>query len=127
MPFLRHPTVILLARIAFALAVVMTLIFALLPKPPTLPIDRFGDKFEHMLAFGTLASVATLAFPKAAPWRIAERLSFFGALIEVAQSLPIIRRDGDFRDWIADTIAVVVVAAIVSLLLPRLRREAAVE
>jgi VanZ family protein len=123
MAFLDHPKFIALARIAFVIALAAAVIMALLPKPPALPIDRFGDKFEHVLAFAVLAGLAALAFPKAAPWRTAERLSFLGALIEVAQSLPIIRRDCDFRDWVADTIAVVVVTGIAALVLPRLRRD----
>ena len=41
--------------------------------------------------------------------RVAERLSFLGALIEVAQSIPMLGRDCDIRDWFADTAAVLVV------------------
>lgn len=90
---------------AFAFATVM----ALLPKPPALPIDSFGDKFEHALAFGVLTLFAQIAFPRASRWRVAERLSFFGAMIELAQSVPALHRDCDIRDWIVDTIVVVIV------------------
>ena len=92
---------------AFAFATVM----ALLPKPPGLPIDSLGDKFEHALAFMVLAVLAQLGSRATPRWRIAERLSFFGAMIEVAQSIPALQRDCDIRDWVADTLAVVVVTA----------------
>ena len=52
-------------------------------------------------------------------WRIAERLSFLGALIEVTQSIPALHRDCDIRDWIADTVAIVVVTVVMGLLLRR--------
>ena len=90
---------------AFAFATVM----ALLPKPPELPIDSFGDKFEHALAFGVLTLFAQLAFGNVSRWRLAERLSFFGALIELAQSIPALHRDCDIRDWIVDTVMVAAV------------------
>jgi VanZ family protein len=79
-----------------------------------LAIDRFGDKFEHSLAFATLTVLANLAFPAMPRWRIAERLSFLGALIEVTQSIPALQRDCDIRDWLADTIAIVVVTVLMS-------------
>jgi VanZ family protein len=103
-----------IATILFWLALVVAVTMALLPHPPHLSIDRFGDKFEHMLAFGTLTLLADFAFPAAPRLRIAERLSFFGALIEVAQSIPALHRDCDIRDWIADTVAILVVAALLN-------------
>ena len=53
---------------------------------------------------------------------MAERLSFVGALIEVAQALPALGRDCDIRDWIADTLSIVLVMALMRIILPRLRR-----
>lgn len=100
-------------RLALVLAVVVAVTMALLPKPPHLPIDQFGDKFEHMLAFATIALLAALSYPQARLFRIGERLSFLGALIEVLQSIPSLHRDCDIRDWIADTLAITVVLLIV--------------
>ena len=99
---------LLLFWAALAFAVVM----ALLPKPPATPIDGFGDKFQHMLAFATLSALAVPAFPRAPLLRIGERLSFVGALIEVAQAIPALHRDCDIRDWVADTIAIAVTLVI---------------
>lgn len=101
-----------LLRPAFFLAAAFALVMALLPVPPKLEIDRFGDKFEHMLAFATLALLARLAWRSASAWRILERLSFFGALIEVFQSIPSLHRDCDPKDWVADTLAAGLVLAI---------------
>ena len=95
-----------LMRSAFWLAMIFAVTMALLPKPPGLPIDALGDKFEHMLAFGVMAALAGLSFPQMPLPRIAERLSFLGAMIEVAQSIPALHRDCDIRDWIADTLAI---------------------
>ena len=47
--------------------------------------------------------------------RTAERLSFLGALIEVGQSIPVLHRDCDIRDWFADTAAVLVVLGLYAL------------
>jgi VanZ family protein len=110
-------------RPVFALAAVVALVMALLPKPPSLPIDRFGDKFEHMLAFAMLALLARLAWRSASAWRILERLSFFGALIEVFQSIPALHRDCDPKDWVADTIAAAMVLVIASALRNRKQGE----
>ncbi len=105
---------VLAARSIFALALFFTIVMALLPHPPKLEFDDFGDKFHHILAFVTLSLLACFAFPTARLPRIGERLSFLGALIEVLQSIPALHRDCDIRDWIADTIAIAIVLIIVA-------------
>ncbi|HEU4960903.1 MAG TPA: hypothetical protein VFT56_10890 [Sphingomonas sp.] len=101
-------------RWLFAAALIVTLFMALDPKPPHLPLDDLGDKFEHSLAFATLTLLALFGFPSMLPLRIAERLSFLGALIELGQSIPVLHRDCDVRDWVADTIAILIVVLVVS-------------
>src|SRR6185503_16921458 len=98
---------------AFAAALLFTLTMAWLPHPPPVPWQE-DDKFWHVLAFVTLSALACFAFPAAPLARIGERLSFLGALIELVQNLPVLHRDCDIRDWIADTAAVVVTLAIVA-------------
>jgi len=110
-PFLRRSALVL-----FWLTLVFAVTMAVLPTPPSVPTDRFGDKFNHMLAFAVLTGLACVAWPTARRWRIVERLSFLGALIEVLQSIPALHRDCDIRDWIADTLAIMLVAGIVHLL-----------
>jgi hypothetical protein len=101
-----------LFRIALFAAVAFAVTMALLPKPPHVPIA--SDKVQHMLAFATMALLAALAYPRMRLLRIGERLSFLGALVEVLQSIPALHRDCDIRDWVADTIAIIVVLAIVA-------------
>ena len=108
----RRTLFIFLFWAALAFAVVM----ALLPEPPHLPTDGLGDKFQHMLAFATLSLLAALAWPRAELLRIGERLSFVGAMIEVAQAIPALHRDCDIKDWIADTIAIAAVLLAVAAL-----------
>ncbi len=88
---------------------------ALLPHPPRFPLDGYGDKAEHALAFAVLAALASMAWPRAPLWRVMLALSLLGALIEVFQAIPILHRDCDVRDWVADTIALVLVLAAVGV------------
>jgi hypothetical protein len=103
----------LFSTIAFAAALVFTLVMAWLPHPPAVPWSE-DDKFWHMLAFAILALLASRAFPAARLLRIGERLSFLGALIEIVQSIPALHRDCDITDWIADTVAVAATLALVA-------------
>lgn len=102
-----------LVRLAFWGALAFAVIMAIVPHPPA--IGEMHDKNQHMLAFGTLAILAVLAYPAAPLERIAERLSFLGAMIEVVQSIPALHRDCDIMDWVADTAVVLGVVALVWL------------
>lgn len=104
-------------RPLFWLLFAFALVMALLPKPPQLPIDQFGDKFAHMLAFAALAGVANLAWQTRSWWMIALRLSAFGAAIELLQAISVLHRDSDISDWVADTIAILAATLVVRLLL----------
>lgn len=97
---------------AWAFALVM----ALLPHPPQVMGDA-NDKVQHIVAFVTLSVLAVLAYPKLGLLRIGLLLSFYGAAIEVLQAIPILHRDSDFWDWVADTGAVIIALALVQLCL----------
>lgn len=103
-----------LFRIAFWLALIFAVTMALVPKPPPI-LGEMGDKYQHMLAFACLAVLASMGYPRATPLRIAERLSFLGALIEVLQSIPALHRDCQIMDWVADTGAILAALAVVTL------------
>lgn len=118
MQFLAQPRTIRLAKLAFWAAAVFAVTMAVLPKPPETPIDRFGDKFAHILAFAVLAALAMIAYGREARWRIVERLCFLGAAIEVVQTIPALHRSPDVRDWIVDTVAVVAVVLLAGLVVP---------
>ena len=98
----------------FYAALIFAVTMAVLPHPPRVPGDPV-DKVQHIAAFGTLALLAAAAYPRTPLLRIAERLSFLGALIEVVQSIPALHRDCDILDWLADTAAIIVVLALVAL------------
>jgi hypothetical protein len=103
-------------RTVFFVLWAFALTMALLPQPPSLPIDQYGDKFAHVLAFAVLALFARVGFARMSDRLILERLSFTGALIEMFQAVPALNRDCDWRDWVADTLAVAVVLLIMRAL-----------
>jgi VanZ family protein len=88
------------------------LVMALLPQPPQLPGSP-TDKVQHMVAFATLAALASAAYRSTSLMRLLVSLSAFGALIEVLQAIPALNRDSDPVDWVADTIAAAIVFAAV--------------
>jgi VanZ family protein len=104
----------------FWAAALFAFVMATLPKPPQLPGEP-SDKIQHILAFTVLAALAAAAYPRTSLLKIGLGLSAFGALIEIVQMIPILHRDAEFVDWIADTAA----AAVVLLLAGILRRRAA--
>ncbi|WP_372731176.1 hypothetical protein [Novosphingobium sp.] len=99
-------TISRLARMAFWPALIFALVMAVLPKPPELPTDNLGDKFHHMLAFFTLTVLAGAGWPRFSMLRLALWLSLVGAGIELAQAIPALHRMADWRDWVADTGAI---------------------
>ena len=105
----RHAPVVL-----FYAALLFAVVMATLPHPPRVPGDPV-DKVQHMVAFATLAWLGAAAYPRMPLPRLGERLSFLGALIEVVQSIPALHRDCDILDWVADTLAIVVVLLLVRL------------
>jgi hypothetical protein len=100
-------------RILLIVALLGAVTMAVLPNPPSVPID--SDKFRHMLAFGVLTILSVMAYPEAELLRIGERLSFLGAMIEVVQSIPALHRDCDIMDWVADTVVIVGMLLVVRL------------
>ena len=109
----RSPALRQVATVLFWLALATAVTMAGMRHPPHLPIDRFGDKFEHALAFATLTVLGDLAFPRMPRLLLVEHLSFLGALIEVMQSIPSLHRDCDIFDWITDTAAILVVTGAI--------------
>lgn len=103
-----------LVRVAFWSAMAAALILASLPQPPRLPGNP-SDKIQHVMAFFCLAVLATTAYPKTSAPKLLAGLSAYGALIEAVQLIPMLHRDSELLDWIADTMAAAVglVAAFV--------------
>ena len=80
------------------------------------------DKARHFSAFAVMTTSAILAFPRTRLAVIAGLLSLAGAGIEVIQALPIVNRDADVWDWVADSVAILMVMTVI--VAARLRRTA---
>ena len=100
------------ARIVFWSAACFAFVMAILPHPPEVPGEP-NDKVQHIIAFATLAGLGAFAYPATALLQLLLRLSLFGAMIEVVQAIPLLHRDSDVLDWLADTAAVLVVLLVV--------------
>jgi hypothetical protein len=93
------------ARLAFFAALIFTFYSAVMPPSHVVQLTPW-DKATHFIAFYVLTALAVSAFPKQNLFAVAVMLSGFGALIEIVQGLPMVHRDRDFWDWVADTIAI---------------------
>lgn len=89
-------------RLAFWLALAVTLVMALLPNPPTM---RATDKVQHMAAFAALTFLAALGFPRLRLRVIFAWMAALGLAIEVLQMIPMLHRDAQASDWLADCAA----------------------
>ena len=103
------PRIILLDRLAkvvFFAALLFTFYSAVIPPQQAVQLVPW-DKAEHFIAFYGLTGLAAAAFPRRNLIIIAMLLSGFGAFIEFVQGLPMVNRDRDVWDWVADSIAIV--------------------
>lgn len=111
-------------RLAFFAVALLSATAALLPSPEFEPGFAYSDKVQHFAVFAVLAGLALFGFPQAPRRLIVERLSFFGAAIEVLQSIPALHRDCDVFDWATDTAAAAVAVLLLVRLVPALRSRA---
>jgi VanZ family protein len=88
----------------YAVAVAVLLYLCLAPAKDLPPVTLW-DKVEHASAWFVLAAIG-LAFWPWRPGRVAGFALVLGALVEVLQATPVVGRDGDWRDWIADSLGV---------------------
>lgn len=111
-------------RNAFYVFAIATAVSALLPSPSFEPGIAHSDKLQHFAIFALLGGLALVGFPGASKRLIVERLSFFGAVIEVLQSIPGLGRDCDPLDWAADTLGAALAVVVLARLLARPRARA---
>lgn len=97
--------------VLFWLALAVTLVMALLPRPPVGPLG-VNDKLQHMAAFAVLSLLAWLAFPRRRLSVLFLTLAAIGGLIEILQMIPALHRDADVKDWIADCLAIAAVLGL---------------
>jgi len=119
----KKSLLLMLARAAFFAALTFTFYSAVIPPSQAVHLTPW-DKATHYLAFYALTGLAAAAFPKRNVFLIGIGLSLFGALIEFVQGLPMVNRDRDFWDWVADTAAIT--SALAPMLLCWWRRQFAV-
>jgi hypothetical protein len=108
-----------LKQACYAVATAVLLYLCLAPGK-VLPKEPFSDKVEHALAWAVLAGLGLGLWPQR-PRRVVGYALALGALVEVLQALMPLGRDGDWRDWIADSTGVAA-ALLAWALLRRLAR-----
>ncbi|WP_454761387.1 hypothetical protein [Caulobacter segnis] len=91
--------------LVFLGAVVFTLYAALAPGDDTAGLIPW-DKAKHFIVFYGLTFLASVALPRSRPWKIGAVLLAFGVGIEILQGLPIVGRDADVFDIVADTLGI---------------------
>jgi len=106
-------------RAAFWCALLFAYVCAVIPGGPEI---GNSDKDGHVLAFVTLSFIARLGWSRRSAIAIAVALVVFGIFIELSQATPIVHRDADVWDVVADLVGVIVGLVIGSLALIVVRR-----
>lgn len=99
-------------RLLFWGAALFAFVMAVIPHPPELPGNP-SDKLQHIAAFATLGVLGVWAYARLSLLWLFAGLAGFGALIEIVQAIPVLHRDSDIKDWVADVIAAAVVLLFV--------------
>jgi VanZ family protein len=90
----------------FFAGLVLTTVLLLIPSYNIPKAFDFYDKAQHGLMFATLTMAGLLAYPKHVKM-VVWGLVFYGGLMEVLQSLLTTTRHGDWFDWLADSVGIV--------------------
>ena len=107
-------------RATLVALLIATLVLALVPAPPS-GLDTGWDKFNHVLAFATLAFCQCMSLPSSPSgraWGLLGLLAYGGA-IELLQRLTPTRQ-GEWSDLLADAVGILL-GAVLGLSLLRLR------
>ena len=102
------------ARICFCIALICVLLATLLPID--IPVKFLGDKAQHLLSFFLLASIGVAAWGRRHVFLLCFALALTGGMIELLQATPLIGRDAEFLDWLADLVGIGIVLVAVLLL-----------
>lgn len=94
-----------LVFVVFVAASAFALWRALIPGDDTVGLIPW-DKAKHFIVFYGLTFLATIALPRSRPWKIGVVLLGFGVAIEILQGLPMVGRDADVFDIVADTLGI---------------------
>ena len=97
--------------LAFWGAMLFAYVAALLPSEEAPSISGW-DKMNHMIAFFVLTLLGRLAYPALRIRSLVVGLALFAVVIELSQAVPIIHRDADVMDVVADMAAVLLALLI---------------
>lgn len=115
----RQAVILFASRITF-FAACLVVGYGVFSPPGHAPAVLPWDKAEHFTAFFGLMGLALVAFPGMPLWALTVVLSVAGAAIEVIQGTPLVGRDADVWDWVADSIGIL--AIVGTIIAARLRR-----
>jgi hypothetical protein len=102
---------VVLARVGLLACALVTALFAF--SPPRMGMHLFPwDKADHFLSFFVIMTVTLVSFPRTRVLWLAFAVSLLGALIEVVQGLPMVGRDADPFDWMAENAAIAAVVFV---------------
>jgi hypothetical protein len=100
-----YRTLLWLSRLAFAAMALFGTANAVLPGGSAKHLLPW-DKAEHFICFYALAATGAFAFPRLPAMWLGLGLAALGGAIEVVQGLPMVARDSDWKDFVADSIAI---------------------
>lgn len=106
----------------FWIALAISLAVASDPHPIHVPWNP-GDKLQHMMAFAALTLVGRAAYFRERWLPLLGGLAAFGALIEFVQMIPVLHRDAELLDWVADCSAMLVTATLIQIMTKRLAKD----
>ncbi len=101
------------AWFGFWITLAAILFLTLDPHSPTLHF--LNDKVAHALAFFALAALGHAAWGRRRLLILLVGLAALGAAIELLQSMPLIGRDAELFDWIADLAGIAIWLALSAL------------
>lgn len=101
----------------FVFGIVLTTYLLLIEMSPSKLAWTYKDKMQHAMGFFLLASSARIGFPNQTRL-FCIGLVFYGALMEVLQSLLTLTREASVYDWVADVAGVLLCIIIFNTLKP---------
>lgn len=98
-----------LVRAAFWIALLVTLALAFAPVEWTIGI--LSDRAQHLVAFFVLAALGVANWGRRSALTIGVALAALGGAIEIVQATPLIGRDAEIMDWLADVAGILLALA----------------
>jgi hypothetical protein len=90
----------MLARVAFWVTLGAVVLLTLAASEPT--VSLLNDKVAHLLGFFGLAAFGAASWGLRSVVPLAIGLTILGGAIELLQATPLIARDAEFMDFVAD-------------------------